>query len=165
MKCYACMLFLAALCWFSAQPSAEMRINDSRTMAIGGIQNDSSIGGTGGPRGALRDSVSVYDRNNDGLVNLEEFDVTGSDVAGFVAIDLNKDGIINPSEMDARLSAEAPGARSRLESFSTLDADHNGRITSNEFAASRSHISFVALDANGDDIVSRSEVGAYLLPR
>jgi Ca2+-binding EF-hand superfamily protein len=90
-------------------------------------------------RGEFTDAVAaasfaVYDRNNDGVIDLEEWravEKTSANDGLFRLRDLSRNGKI--SRQEARLAAEKNGSLAAL--FAAIDTNHDGVIDRNEARA------------------------------
>lgn len=110
------------------------------------------------------------DANGDGFVSKEEF-ATGRDTI-FTKLDANGDAAIDQAEIDkaraawhqrmnkpaeGKTQADAQGKRHHGGFMKRLDADNDGKITAEEFAAAGDRM-FARLDDNGDGMIAKDEL-------
>jgi Ca2+-binding EF-hand superfamily protein len=93
---------------------------------------------------------SRLDRNQDGRVTRTEWPFNRE---GFFRADNNNDGVLTRAEFLGESIED-----DRDDRFAYLDADNNGRIELDEWHASRAE--FRRLDRNGDNRLTRAELGS-----
>jgi Ca2+-binding EF-hand superfamily protein len=105
--------------------------------------------------GAFLDKADV---NHDGLITRDEF-VTAR-AATFDKLDRNHDGVWTADDY-AMLKRFRPQAADKLDALlAAADADHDGRVTRNEFNAAPTRL-FDRVDTNHDGVIDRAELAAF----
>lgn len=103
--------------------------------------------------------LELYDRNQDGAVDRDEFDAVRA--AGFAATDADGNGTLSLAEYTAEFSGRLEQQRQRVRAdaarqarvrFASLDKDTDGRMTFAEYQLSGKRM-FDRADSNGDGIV------------
>lgn len=115
---------------------------------------------------------SYFDKDGDGVVTLEEFRRTtipeGEHDAVFASIDANSDGVIKELELISHVPPEKSRRRGP-PSFDYLDIDGDGILKLVEFSSlpipeGRHDEIFAAIDANGDDVITKDEFSNHKRP-
>ena len=103
--------------------------------------------------------LELYDRNQDGAVDRDEFDAVRA--AGFAATDADGNGTLSLAEYTAEFSGRLEQQRQRVRAdaarqarvrFASLDKDTDGRMTFAEYQLSGKRM-FDRADSNGAGIV------------
>lgn len=103
--------------------------------------------------------LELYDRNQDGAVDRDEFDAVRA--AGFAANDADGNGTLSLAEYTAEFSGRLEQQRQRVRAdaarqarvrFASLDKDTDGRMTFAEYQLSGKRM-FDRADSNGDGVV------------
>jgi hypothetical protein len=120
---------------------------------------------------AQRDLWARLDADHDGRISLAEADSDDAFGLKFGDLDTDDDGFVSQVEYGAYAKAEtSQGAEHAApqsavvtrETFMTLDADRDGRISSTEAGADAGFDgSFNAMDGNGDGFVTDAEFRAH----
>jgi hypothetical protein len=111
--------------------------------------------------GADEDKMQMMDANKDGVVSASEHAAGARSMFG--KMDADGDGRVTAAEMDAAHKG-MPGhagthGMSSADKIKTIDADHDGVITSSEHEKGSSSM-FERMDANGDGNLSFEEMQA-----
>ena len=103
--------------------------------------------------------LAELDTDGDGNISRAEADAPKFEM--FAAADTNADGALSFDEMNAFREAERERRRAERQQrqFENLDADGNGTVSADEFAARGEHM-FDRLDANDDGLISAEEAEA-----
>ena len=117
-------------------------------------------GGKGAP------TFESFDTNNDGVITLAE--ASSRLVKRFASIDLDKSDSISKAEFEKMKTNKSKRGNSQ-RGFNKLDADHNGEVSEQEFAAmleakkskqaerDENRPTFASLDVNSDGELSTDE--------
>lgn len=110
--------------------------------------------GSGGRSGNGRGAICKYDDlNHDGQVTRAEFDqATAQEFAA-----AGKSGALASDQFYGIVSAHVRDSATRM--FARLDANHDGKLDRDEFAASELRY-FARMDRDGDGVVTREEAGS-----
>ena len=112
-----------------------------------------------------RERFKQIDKNQDGIISLEEFSAEGRFIDRRMSrADANGDGAITTDEMEARQALISGEAQSRMEKriedsrafFERADRDNSGSVTADEMRAAI----FDRLDRDGDQMLSKRELRA-----
>ena len=112
-----------------------------------------------------RERFKQIDKNQDGIISLEEFSAEGRFIDRRMSrADANGDGAITTDEMEARQALISGEAQSRMEKriedsrafFERADHDNSGSVTADEMRAAI----FDRLDRDGDQMLSKRELRA-----
>ena len=112
-----------------------------------------------------RERFKQLDKNQDGIISLEEFSAEGRFIDRRMSrADANGDGAITTDEMEARQALISAEAQSRMEKriedsrafFERADRDNSGSVTADEMRAAI----FDRLDRDGDQMLSKRELRA-----
>ena len=112
-----------------------------------------------------RERFKQIDKNQDGVISLEEFSAEGRFIDRRMSrADANGDGAITTDEMEARQALISAEAQSRMEKriedsrafFERADRDNSGSVTADEMRAAI----FDRLDRDGDQMLSKRELRA-----
>ncbi|HEY0628119.1 MAG TPA: EF-hand domain-containing protein [Sphingomicrobium sp.] len=113
-------------------------------------------------QGTGRDPTELLarsDTNRDGRITRAEY--ADSRARMFERLDRNRDGTINQADAGGRRLARRSGGGERLKQLAEfMDTNNDGRVTRAEFVDGPSPM-FDRADANGDNIVSGSELEAF----
>ena len=110
-----------------------------------------------------RERFKQIDKNQDGIISLEEFSAEGRFIDRRMSrADANGDGAITTDEMEGRQALISAEAQSRMEKriedsrafFERADRDNSGSVTADEMRAAI----FDRLDRNGDQVLSKREL-------
>lgn len=124
-------------------------------LAMGVAHAGSGHGGHGGHWGGQQGGMQMLkqaDANGDGQTTLAEAQAKVLERA--TAIDGNKDGAITPAELQAH--REQMRAERRAARLAAMDADKNGAVSVEEFAAVHSE-RLARFDRNGDGILDADD--------
>lgn len=103
----------------------------------------------------IRMMFERFDTDGDGRISPEEFEDVH--MIRFYTLDMDNDGeVLRDEFVFMRGMRGVPGDRAH-EAFDRLDTDGNGRLSVEEFNASRES-SFTSLDLNGNGTLSQVEV-------
>jgi Ca2+-binding EF-hand superfamily protein len=112
-----------------------------------------------------RERFKQIDKNQDGIISLEEFSAEGRFIDRRMSrADTNGDGAITTDEVEARQALISAEAQSRMEKriedsrafFERADRDNSGSVTADEMRAAI----FDRLDRDGDQMLSKRELRA-----
>ncbi len=109
-------------------------------------------GGHGHGRGGDKGMLKQADKNADGQITVAE--VSAFQLEQSTAIDADKNGVITGVELEAH--QEALRAQRRDARLARMDANKDGRVSVEEFAATRSE-RVARMDKNGDGILDASD--------
>lgn len=103
--------------------------------------------------------IQRLDRDGDGLISFEEFQLPGKRRGAdrLDEADTDGDGNISRAEMEAQLSAHLEAVKAKAEArFEQADINDDGFVTPEE----RKQVAFEMLDINGDGYLSPEELAA-----
>lgn len=103
----------------------------------------------------IRMMFEKFDKDGDGRICAEEFEDVH--MIRFYTLDMDNDGEISREEFVFMQGMRGEPAGRAHQAFNGLDTDRNGRLSVEEFDASRAP-SFATLDMNMDGTLSTSEV-------
>ena len=104
---------------------------------------------------AQQGNPNSIDQNSDGKISLAE--AQWASAKNIAEIDTNKDGVITATEIKAE--EERARLAEMQRRLSMLDANHDGKVTTAEFAAMDT-ARFKAMDKNNDGMVTPEEMRA-----
>lgn len=118
------------------------------------------------PRAAHDPAFVRLDSDRDGRISAVEADKDSAFGVRFDDLDTNGDGMVTAAEFGGAASATAPAQAATpaasTGTFSSLDADKDGRVSSTEAAGNAGFdSSFSSIDANADGFVTSDEYTAH----
>jgi len=109
--------------------------------------------------------ISAFGCQNNGKNNLKNGPKSPGPHGPFSAADSNRDGTVTKVEIDKFIAAGPERKVGLVTYFKKYDTDNDGQLTEKERALVKPPFAFDGTDANGDGIVSKTEVEDYVSER